>query len=635
MDTNNTVNIYKELFETYLSFCPYYRRNLVDLKDMYNWLEDLDMKRKFFFEEADLFILMEWFSAISLIKPLAVLHYPPETFKDAQFTIRTNSYELEKLYSDGLISFPEEIYNINNVAILDIKPWEHRIYKPYADEKEHYRRFTKYDLDHYLYHPIQFFQLLTYLKGATYQNLRKKKQYKEFYWRRRLRFEDNVVERIEKHLEEEGITKEEYIKQESEKGRGFNQFEFIYFKQHRWLIEKALLLWIKFETLYHIKFLRPSHSQEINIELQISLWDSNKEDTYKRMFKEFREWRTEVLDNFSSYFSIEDFNILKGFSEWSEVQLNFDGLDKFKDLFLLIKNEKKSKLKGFLSFYMNILQIVKTLRVFTDKFIEEFPELESEKHEPKWYEPRYYFEEGQEKERNDYLQKIYLDYGLIQEDTYIIYVEGPTELILLEDWLDLVYYRVDIKINIKPLPSGKRTAFMFEYLVKEFNAKEHFLVLDADTPEYIEGKKAQLSGKGISEDSYHIFSPDFVTANFDPPEIIEAVISHFNDISDKIYEATCVRKIILEEEYQEFKDLLENKEEFERYEDLVEGFLAEKLDNPTFELKKTEFANNLLISMRKNLSQSNRSNKYPFEEILGKFVSKIQKKKYPGMDIDF
>jgi len=625
--------IYKEIFDTYLHFCPQYRRNLVDLNDINKWLEDLDIRRRYFFDKEDLFILMEWLNAIGLIRPLAVLSYPPETFKDAQFIINSSSFELEKLYCDGLISFPEKIYNTMGVKTREIASWEYRVYRPYADEKEHYRRFTKYDLDRYLYHPIQFFQLLTYLRGSTYQNLKQKKEFKEFYWRRRLNFEDRTADQIKKHLEEKGRTKEDYIKQESEKGIGFHQLESIFFQQHRWLIEKALLLWIKFESIYHIKFLRPSNERNIDIEIQISMWDSDREDTFWRIVEKFNEWRTEVVENFSKYFNIEDFNILKGFREWSEVQLRFDGLDNFKDLFLLIKNEKKSKFKGFLSFYMNMLQIVKVLRVFTDKFIKEFPELENEKQEPKWYDPRYYFEKGQEKEENDYLQKVYLDYGIKQEDKYIIYAEGPTELILLEDWLDLVYYRIDIKINIKPLPSGKRTAFMFEYLIKEFNAQEHFLVLDADTPQYIEGKKAQLKGKEISEDSYYIFSPDFVTANFKPAEIIEATKSYFNELSDKIYERIDVKKIIPEDDYHEFSRVLENKGEFERYEDLVEVFLAEKIDNPAFELKKTQFASNILSVMRDNFSIKNRSEKYPFEDILGKFISKIQKKKYPELDI--
>ncbi len=78
-----------------------------------------------------------------------------------------------------------------------------------------------------------------------------------------------------------------------------------------------------------------------------------------------------------------------------------------------------------------MLQIVKTLKNFSDKFIKAFPELESEKLEQKWYEPKYIFENEDEKIK--YIQKIYLDYGLTQKDTYLLYVEGPTEEILLED----------------------------------------------------------------------------------------------------------------------------------------------------------------------------------------------------------
>ena len=111
-------------------------------------------------------------------------------------------------------------------------------------------------------------------------------------------------------------------------------------------------------------------------------------------------------------------------------------------------------------------------------------------------------------------------------------------------------------------------------------------------------------------------------------------IISLDDISDKIHEATGQRKSITDKEYQELNEILENTAPFDKYEDLVEQFLSEKLNKLRFELKKTNFAQNLLTVMRNNLSQSNRSKKYPFEEFLSKFVSKIQKKKYPGLDIE-
>ena len=97
MEIDNIANIYKEIFETYLNFCPHYRRNIIDLNDMYKWLEDIDLRGRYFSNKYDFFLLMEWFNAIGLIRPLAVLSYPPETFEGVEFTIRTNSYDLEKI----------------------------------------------------------------------------------------------------------------------------------------------------------------------------------------------------------------------------------------------------------------------------------------------------------------------------------------------------------------------------------------------------------------------------------------------------------------------------------------------------------------------------------------------------------
>ena len=350
---------------------------------------------------------MEWFNAISLIKPIAVLSFSSERFKDTLFKIKTNSSELPKFYEDGIISFPEYIYDLDSKTTKDVKPWEFRVYHPETSDDNDYRKYIEYELDLYLYHPIQFFQVLTFLKGSTYKNLYDKKEYQEFYWMRRLNFGDYIVDEIEKYLKENNLTREQYIKKKKDKGIGFHQFEMIYYQQHRWLIEKALLLWIKFESLYHIEFLRPSNSREINIELQISLWDSTKREIITKMFNEYNEWFDNAMENFSNFFSLEDFKILKGFIQWTKIQLRIDKLDAFIDLFLLINNKKKSKLKGFLSFFVNILQIIKTLRYFYKEYIQAFPELESEKKEPKWYEPRYLFEN--EDERIEYIQKVYLD----------------------------------------------------------------------------------------------------------------------------------------------------------------------------------------------------------------------------------
>ncbi len=112
---------YKEIFKTYLNFCPYLQRNLIDLNDIYKWLDDINLRLISISNKYDFFILMEWFNAIGLIKPLAVLSFPPERFKDVFFKVKTNSSELKKIYEEGLISFPKDIYETNNKSPNDVK----------------------------------------------------------------------------------------------------------------------------------------------------------------------------------------------------------------------------------------------------------------------------------------------------------------------------------------------------------------------------------------------------------------------------------------------------------------------------------------------------------------------------------
>ena len=583
---------YQEIFETYLNFCPWYRRTLVDLNDIHSWLRDIDIRIGS--NESDLYILMEWFNSTNLIKPLAVLSDTP---KDS----RSENYKWEERYENGLISFPIEIYESGKPP--EAIPWN-------------------YNKKFYLYHPIQVFQLLHYLRGNSYENLKNNKYYKSFYWTRRLNFRDYLVDHVEKYLKRENKSKEQYIKEQSEEGYGFNRFDFEYFGQNRWLSEKELILWIKLESLYHVDFLRPSSRNKINITIQSTIWD-NKEKVYQMMNK-FDEWYNKIMDNFSEFFTSKDFKTVKEFIGWLESHTMFDGLNDFKDLFILIKNQKKNKLKRFMSLFVNLLQIIKVLKISSRKLIETFPELENEKIERKWFDQKYIFESDEEK--TEYIQKVYLDYGLTQKDTYVLYVEGRTEVILLEEWLKYVDYRQNIKIDIKELPSGKSTAFIFEYLAKNFDASEHFLILDADKPEYVESKRNQLKGKDISGDSYHIFNPDFVTANFESWEILEAFKMYFNEISEIINKNREKKISLIENDLRFLQKMIEKKKESEKFEDILEYFLKIKF-NTSF--KKTAFAQHLLILIRDNLSKPKRDRIYHFEEIIGKFVTMIQKKQFP------
>ena len=62
---------------------------------------------------------------------------------------------------------------------------------------------------------------------------------------------------------------------------------------------------------------------------------------------------------------------------------------------------------------------------------------------------------------------------------------------------------------------------------------------------------------------------------------------------------------------------------------IEEKSLKTKSKNDRFKLKKTRFAEMLRNEMRINFSIEKGRIQYPFEEILGKFIKKIQMRQFP------
>ncbi|MFW9880139.1 MAG: hypothetical protein ACFFG0_44255, partial [Candidatus Thorarchaeota archaeon] len=404
------------------------------------------------------------------------------------------------------------------------------------------------------------------------------------------------------------------------------QLFWAFYIQNRWLREPSLKLWIKIESLFSPIFNIQRNDPDINMYFQ-------KAETFwfdKEKHREFREryynWREDVINNFDKHFFFDEFQILKEFREFVLRYIRIDGLDYFIDLFLHISDDKKDKLKGFPNYWINMVNIFTILKRMEYMYFDFYSDLSEFKTERKFYEPKYDFKD--QEELIEHKKKIFLDFGLTQEETYIIFTEGLTETLLLEDWAELVFYRTSIRLNIKPL-GGKRKKFIFEYLTREFKVSEFFLVLDQDTKEYADGLKANLAGKGISEDQFYVFYPDFVTANFIPQEIFEAFLGFIKELKDEIEQKSDKRIELKETDNEKVLLRLINKTDIERYEDLIEECLRIILKSPDYELDKTDFAKYLLNIMRKNLSTSPRSRKYFFEEILEKFVDKIQAKIFP------
>lgn len=466
-NSNKLSEIYSRIFKSYLYFSPYFRRNCIELKEIYKWLKALNLSS---FNYPDFYILMEWFNALNLIKPLFIVHFPKEHSHHIYFnqaeTLSNDMRDLEKLYNDGLVIFPEEIYDNEAKIKSKVKPWqhekiEHKIKTKLKGSSESDPEEEKIAVEEtkYFYHPIQFFQILTYLRGYSYRNLYQHKAYKKFYWERRLNFDDYVIKRLKQKLNEDKESIEDFIQEKLSKGISFNQFDRIFFEQNRWLIEKSFLLWIKIESLFHHYFYKPSFGPNIRLDYQLPIQIRYNRKKSKEEVENHYKWLDKVRNTISNYFTEEDFNLIREFRQHIEIHSRIDGLEDFIDLFLYIDSEKKEKLKDYLSYYVNIIHIVRTLKLMENELIKAYPSLAEFKIDPKWYEPKYFFDIGEEKEEVKYKTKLLLDYGLIQEETFIIFVEGPTEMKLLEDWVKRVLYRTGIKISLKPLRGKKKSIY--------------------------------------------------------------------------------------------------------------------------------------------------------------------------------
>ena len=76
-----------------------------------------------------------------------------------------------------------------------IKPWDYSKYELARDDiLEGYKENA--DKVKYLYHPLQFFNLMTFLKGNIYKNTFETEIYKEFYWKRKFLLDDYIVKKI-------------------------------------------------------------------------------------------------------------------------------------------------------------------------------------------------------------------------------------------------------------------------------------------------------------------------------------------------------------------------------------------------------------------------------------------------------
>ena len=97
-----TIDSYKENFKTFLHFCPYFARNLLDIKQMYQWFENLKLKNATKINHyADFWIRLEWYNLLGWIKPFCVVEFPKKHSFQYRHIMKVKSYSTSYIIMIG------------------------------------------------------------------------------------------------------------------------------------------------------------------------------------------------------------------------------------------------------------------------------------------------------------------------------------------------------------------------------------------------------------------------------------------------------------------------------------------------------------------------------------------------------
>ena len=590
------MSTYQQLFELFLKSNPFFRRKLIKIKDIHKWIKDLKIN-KHLEGETNLKIFLEYLHNENVIIPFFKIEFP----FDHKFHIRWNN--MSNLTNDIRENSWEEVYKENLIIFVDnekgrLKKWNHKIIRREVEE-------NLYAIEEsiYYYHPIQFIQLLSILFQIKKINpdLLSIKTYFEYYWERFLEFEgDSYVKRIKEVLNKQNKSVKDYTQNIREK-QNFMRYEKI-LPRFIWLKPEVFQLWIKLEAIFSSDFYIPSHLKA-PIYIKRNIIKKNKvNEAYKKDIFD----RREKFDNIQEFFSSEEVKIIIHLLDVFEREHDFEGLDKWFDLIIQINKAKKNKLKGFLSFFANIFEIIRILKL-------ALWYLEPDEAKKKKIRPEYYFKDERDKER--YMQYLLKDYSLFAEKIYIIYVEGETEEAILNEYFT-TFYRLYRSINIGIINIGGKTNtdYTFDVAIRNYKTKKHFLFLDADSDTEEDRKRKNLRKKGIREKHYNFFKPDFVSENFSCEEIFNAYKKYVEEEEVSLTEET------IDSIKDGLTDCMTNNKSYEKFLENFHNKNSEEVDYLDF--SKTGFAKFLTeIVIKENPTEK----KFPFQQALEPFFKDINK----------
>ncbi len=466
------MKIWENAFEIWKNFCPYYRRRLLSREDLLSWATEANFIDRFSHRQEHFKIFITLLNEMEVLCPLT----RNRELLDPRF------YEEPGVIRLGIIDEPQ-------------------------------------DLD--LYHPIQFIEIINWLIQSRYSSIPyyKNAEYLEYYNLRYLEIKTIDMKRTIKQLEYHGIDtsqseralkeyEEQYNSINKDYPKGNDLRRLLKIRSPMWkLNEEKLKTWIKIESL-----IAPIGS-EIVAPLNVNLVPTRKvsEDDVYEFNKAYKDWRDNIMKYHQNYIKFKDIKLME---KWTYDLYRRISDDKspissnWIDLIEVVSPHLCSRFKGKVSYYLNLhflrRNIIRIYWVLKGKNLEYLGS------PPR--RPHFFYKDSEEFIL--YLRSILLFFGLNPSHSFILYVPGKTEEVILQEYVE----RRWLKFLIKNMRGEDKSSF-YKRVCEDIGDKEFFFLFDFHD---LRNYKEKITKYG---ENCAFFIPDFITENFSVEQVFDAFLS--------------------------------------------------------------------------------------------------------------
>jgi hypothetical protein len=344
--------------------------------------------------------------------------------------------------------------------------------------------------------------------------------------------------------------------------------------------KQTLAIWIKIEML------QLNGKDPLKLLGKLRLFDSDHfmyesllhPEKGNEIFQHYLSWRKANLDN-NIYITPAEIKLMKeGPYFWVRSQLNNSDFDeKWQDLFESIPNEKILKLKGNSFYFVNILRVKRYIEKIIWKFAQDNIDFSTYRYAKK-LPPHHYCSEGNREEWERKKFKLLADFDLFVRTPFILYVEGGTEITLLNEYKRRALW---INISIQKMGGSSGSPKVSQVMEDLGSSIKSFFFLDYDNPKDYQKIKDKLGNNA------RFFFPDFVTENFTAEDIFGSFSTWFKSKSFELTEGLAKElEVILQAVKDKSRDLIEKiskneviEEEYEGFEKVLIEFIDEHLQS--------------------------------------------------------